>query len=192
MQKEFSGKTVLITGGSRGLGAGLAQAFAERGADVAISYANSSAKAEAVVDRLKASGVRAIAVHSDQSDLAAAQPLVDRVIAQFGKLDIVVHNAGITRDKMLANMDEAKWGSVIAVNIEAQLTMNEQLLAHDAPCGAPVGQRGRVPAGQLAGPALGVDRVRVVEADVDARHGVPSPGTQITEPSSRRKTVPIA
>ena len=95
MQKEFSGKTVLITGGSRGLGAGLAQAFAERGADVAISYANSSAKAEAVVDRLKASGVRAIAVHSDQSDLAAAQPLVDRVIAQFGKLDIVVNNAGI-------------------------------------------------------------------------------------------------
>ena len=95
MEKELTGKTVLITGGSRGLGAGLAQAFAERGADVAISYATSSAKAEAVVEGLKAQGVRAIAIQSDQADLAAAQPLVDKVIAQFGKLDILVNNAGI-------------------------------------------------------------------------------------------------
>ena len=62
----------------------------------------------------------------------AGNRIADAAKQRFGKLDIVVHNAGITRDKMLANMDEAKWGSVIAVNIEAQLTMNEQLLAHEA------------------------------------------------------------
>lgn len=95
MNKELTGKTVLITGGSRGLGAGLAHAFADRGADVAISYAVSAAKAGAVVEDLKAKGVDAIAIQSDQADLAAAQPLVDKVIARFGKLDILVNNAGI-------------------------------------------------------------------------------------------------
>lgn len=95
MQKELSGKAVLITGGSRGLGAELARAFADRGADVAISYVHSSTKADAVVEGLKAKGARAIAIQSDQADLAAARPLVDKVIERFGKLDILVNNAGI-------------------------------------------------------------------------------------------------
>jgi NAD(P)-dependent dehydrogenase (short-subunit alcohol dehydrogenase family) len=95
MSKLFEGKVVLITGGSRGLGAATAEAFADRGADVAISYAASAEKAQAVVERLKAKGVRAIAVKSDQADLSTAKPLIDAVIAEFGKLDILVNNAGI-------------------------------------------------------------------------------------------------
>lgn len=95
MNKELSGKTVLITGGSRGLGARLAQAFAERGANVAITYASSAAKAEAVVENLKSFGVQAIAIQSDQADLSAARPLVDQVLERFGRLDILVNNAGI-------------------------------------------------------------------------------------------------
>ncbi|KRW65193.1 oxidoreductase [Pseudomonas sp. TTU2014-096BSC] len=95
MQKVFTGKTVLITGGSRGLGATLAKTFGDQGADVAISYAASAEKAAAVVENLKAKGVRAIAIQSDQADLGSAKPLIDGVIAVFGKLDILVNNAGV-------------------------------------------------------------------------------------------------
>jgi NAD(P)-dependent dehydrogenase (short-subunit alcohol dehydrogenase family) len=95
MSKSLQGKVALVTGGSRGLGAATAQALADQGADVAISYAASADKAEAVVERLKAKGVRAIAVKSDQADLSSARPLIDRVIGEFGKLDILVNNAGI-------------------------------------------------------------------------------------------------
>ena len=95
MQKSLKGKVVLITGGSRGLGAATAEAFADHGADVAISYAASADKARAVVEKIKARGVRAIAIKSDQADLSAAKPLIDSVIAELGKLDILVNNAGI-------------------------------------------------------------------------------------------------
>lgn len=95
MEKTLNGKTVLVTGGSRGLGATLASAFADLGADVAISYATSAEKAVVVVEGLRAKGVRAIAVQSDQADLTSAKPLIDQVISEFGKLDILVNNAGI-------------------------------------------------------------------------------------------------
>ena len=95
MLKTLTGKVALVTGGSRGLGAATAQALADLGADVAISYVSSAGKAEAVVEKLKAKGVRAIAIQSDQADMAAAKPLVDQVLAQFGKLDILVNNAAI-------------------------------------------------------------------------------------------------
>ncbi|MBX5009577.1 SDR family NAD(P)-dependent oxidoreductase [Rhizobium lentis] len=95
MSDILKGKVVLVTGGSRGLGAATAEAFADQGADVAISYAASADKAAAVVEKLRAKGVRAIAVKSDQADLASARPLIDRVIAEFGKLDILVNNAAI-------------------------------------------------------------------------------------------------
>lgn len=95
MAKEFEGKVVLITGGGRGFGAHAARMFANRGADVAITYSASSDKAQAVMTDLKAQGVRAIALHSDLGDTASARPTVDKVIDEFGKLDILVNNAGI-------------------------------------------------------------------------------------------------
>jgi NAD(P)-dependent dehydrogenase (short-subunit alcohol dehydrogenase family) len=95
MHKSLVGKVVLVTGGSRGLGAAAAEALAEEGADVAISYVASAEKAAAVVEKLKAKGVRALAVRSDQADSAAATPLIEAVIAHFGKLDILVNNAAI-------------------------------------------------------------------------------------------------
>jgi 3-oxoacyl-[acyl-carrier protein] reductase len=93
--KDLLGKTALVTGGSRGLGAAIAETLADRGADVAISYVASPDKADAVVERLKAKGVRAVAIRSDQADMAAAGPLIDAVIAAFGKLDILVNNAAV-------------------------------------------------------------------------------------------------
>jgi len=95
MSMPLEGKVALVTGGSRGLGAAIAAAFADQGADVAISYVASATKADAVVEKLKAKGVRAIAIQSDQADTAAAKPLVDKVTAHFGKLDILVNNAAI-------------------------------------------------------------------------------------------------
>lgn len=95
MSQTLKGKVALVTGGSRGLGAATAAALADLGADVAISYVASSDKAEAVVEQLKAKGVRALAIRSDQADMAAAAPLVERVLAHFGRLDILVNNAAI-------------------------------------------------------------------------------------------------
>jgi NAD(P)-dependent dehydrogenase (short-subunit alcohol dehydrogenase family) len=95
MSNILKGKVALVTGGSRGLGAAVAEAFADRGADVAISYAASADKAEAVVAKLKVKGARAVAIKADQADLSTAKPLIHSVIAEFGKLDILVNNAGI-------------------------------------------------------------------------------------------------
>jgi 3-oxoacyl-[acyl-carrier protein] reductase len=95
MSKTLKDKVALVTGGSRGLGAATAEALAEQGADVAISYVASVQKAEAVVEKLKAMGVRALAIQSDQADMAAAQPLVQKVVAHFGKLDVLINNAAI-------------------------------------------------------------------------------------------------
>jgi NAD(P)-dependent dehydrogenase (short-subunit alcohol dehydrogenase family) len=95
MSKNLQGKVALVTGGSRGLGAATAEALADEGADVAISYVASAEKAQAVVARLIAKGVRALAIRSDQADTAAAKPLIDQVVAHFGRLDILVNNAAI-------------------------------------------------------------------------------------------------
>jgi NAD(P)-dependent dehydrogenase (short-subunit alcohol dehydrogenase family) len=120
MQKTLEGKVVLITGGSRGLGASLAEAFADQGAHVAITYAASAAKATAVVDKLKARGARAIAIQSDQADLASAKPLIDAVWAAFGKLDILVNNAGIAIQGHLVDdpaLDGEKYNRQWQVNV---------------------------------------------------------------------------
>lgn len=95
MSGFLNGKVALVTGGSRGLGAAVAEALADQGADVAITYVASAAKAEAVAERLRAKGVRALAIQSDQADMAAARPLLDQVMAHFGRLDILVNNAAI-------------------------------------------------------------------------------------------------
>jgi 3-oxoacyl-[acyl-carrier protein] reductase len=95
MSNSLKGKVALVTGGSRGLGAAIAETLADQGADVAISYAASLQKAEAVVEKLKAKGVRAIAIQSDQADMTAARPLVEKVLGEFGKLDILINNAAI-------------------------------------------------------------------------------------------------
>jgi len=95
MSNVLKGKVALITGGSRGLGAEIASALAAQGADIAISYVASAEKANAVVQKLQKAGVRALAIKSDQADLSAAKPLIDAVVAHFGKLDILVNNAAI-------------------------------------------------------------------------------------------------
>lgn len=120
MEQSLKGKIVLITGGSRGLGAAIADAFADHGADVAISYAASADKAEAVVEKLKRKGVRALAIKSDQADLSSAKSLIHSVIAAFGKLDVLVNNAGIaTQGQMVDDpgLNEEKYNHQWQVNV---------------------------------------------------------------------------
>ncbi|WP_243363790.1 SDR family NAD(P)-dependent oxidoreductase [Fundidesulfovibrio terrae] len=95
MSKILAGKVALITGGSRGMGAAIARALADDGADVAVSYAASADKAEAVARGLETKGVRAAAIKADQADPAQVRALVEAVIERFGRLDILVNNAGI-------------------------------------------------------------------------------------------------
>jgi 3-oxoacyl-[acyl-carrier protein] reductase len=95
MSKNLAGKVALVTGGSRGIGAATARLLAERGADVAIGYSASPEKADAVVRDLKAQGVRAVAFKADQSKAADVERLVAKVVEQFGRLDVLVNNAGV-------------------------------------------------------------------------------------------------
>jgi 3-oxoacyl-[acyl-carrier protein] reductase len=94
MSKELTGKVALVTGGSRGIGAAIAKALADDGADVAISYAASADKANAVVKELRAKGVRSEAFQADQANAKEVEALVKTVAERFGRLDILVNNAG--------------------------------------------------------------------------------------------------
>ncbi|GAA4547210.1 SDR family NAD(P)-dependent oxidoreductase [Pseudonocardia xishanensis] len=95
MQENSARRVALVTGGSRGLGATIAATLAADDVDVAISYVSSADKADAVVQKLEAQGVRALAIRSDAADPAAAAALVDQVVAHFGRLDILVNNAAV-------------------------------------------------------------------------------------------------
>lgn len=106
MSNSLKGKVALVTGGSRGLGAVIAETLADAGADVAITYVASRDKAEAVVAKLKAKGVRAVALRSDLADPTAAKPLVEAVVAQLGRLDILVNNAAVVAKGQLVDDPE--------------------------------------------------------------------------------------
>ncbi|MFC3850363.1 3-oxoacyl-ACP reductase [Corynebacterium hansenii] len=131
--KPLAGKVAAITGAARGIGAAIARRMKDDGADVIVIDVPPAGDALSKV----ANELGGLALQLDITAEDAGNRIADAAQQRYGKLDIVVHNAGITRDKLLSNMDEAKWGSVIAVNIEAQLTMNEQLLAHEAFQGSP-------------------------------------------------------
>jgi 3-oxoacyl-[acyl-carrier protein] reductase len=107
--KLLDGKVAIITGASRGIGKGIATLFAQQGANVAFTYASSDEKARALEVELSAFGTKIKGFKSDAADFEAAQNLVDAVVAEFGTVDVLVNNAGITRDTLLMRMSEEQW-----------------------------------------------------------------------------------
>lgn len=117
--KLLEGKTALVTGASKGIGRAIAQRFAEQGANVAFTYLSSVEKGEALEKELASLGVKARGYRSDASDFAAAEQLINDVVADFGSLDVLVNNAGITKDNLLMRMNEQMWDDVINVNLKS-------------------------------------------------------------------------
>ncbi len=121
----LQGKNAIITGGSRGIGKGIAQVFAEHGANVAFTYNSSAQSAEDLAKELEAKGVKAKAYQSNAASFEEAQKLIDDVNAEFGSIDIVINNAGITRDNLLMRMSEADFDKVIEVNLKSIFNMTK-------------------------------------------------------------------
>lgn len=118
-------KVVLITGASRGIGKSIAEACVAQGAKVAFTYLSSEEKAKALEVELSANGGVAKGFKSDASKFDEAQELVDAVVAEFGTIDVLVNNAGITRDTLLMRMSEEQWDDVINTNLKSAFNLTK-------------------------------------------------------------------
>ena len=116
---DLSGKTALVTGGTRGIGRAVVLALARAGARVAFTYRSADAEAEALVAELAAAGTEALAFKGDAGDFAHAQEVVDAVVGAWGALDVLVNNAGITKDNLMIRMSEDDWDAVIGTNLKS-------------------------------------------------------------------------
>ena len=125
--KLLEGKTAIITGASRGIGKGIAEVFARHGANVAFTYSSSAESAMALEKQLSQAGIKAKGYQSDAADFGQAQKLVDEVIAEFGTVDILINNAGITKDNLLMRMSEEDFDKVIDVNLKSVFNMTKAI-----------------------------------------------------------------
>ncbi|XAS69204.1 3-oxoacyl-ACP reductase [Micrococcaceae bacterium Sec5.7] len=127
VEKPLAGKVAVVTGAARGIGAAIARTLYRDGATLIVVDIPGAGDHLAEV----ANEVRGTALQLDISREDAGRRIIDHAVERHGRLDIVIHNAGITRDRLLANMDQGRWSSVIAVNIAAQLRINNALLASE-------------------------------------------------------------
>jgi 3-oxoacyl-[acyl-carrier protein] reductase len=123
--KLLEGKVAIITGASRGIGSGIAKVFAEQGANVAFTYSSSVESAIALENELNALGIKAKGYQSNAANFDEAQKLVDDVIAEFGTIDVLINNAGITKDNLLMRMSEEDFDKVIEINLKSVFNMTK-------------------------------------------------------------------
>lgn len=123
--KLLEGKKTLITGASKGIGRAIALRFAAQGAEVAFTYLSSVEKGQALEQELQALGVKAKGYRSDASDFKEAENLITQVIADFGGLDILINNAGITKDNLLMRMSEEQWDSIMTTNLKSVFNLTK-------------------------------------------------------------------
>ena len=119
MALSLEGKTCLVTGGSRGIGKAIALTLAKFGADVAITYARSSEAANEVKEEIESLGKKAKAIKADAVNFDEATNVINEVVSDWGKIDVLVNNAGITRDTLLLRMSENDWDDVITTNLKS-------------------------------------------------------------------------
>src|SRR5690606_23049880 len=115
----LAGKTALITGASKGIGRKIAGVFAQQGANVAFTYLSSVEKGDALEQELQAIVTRDKGFRSDASQFDQAEKLIDDIVAECGTLDVVVNNAGLTKDGLLLRMAEEDWDAVINTNLKS-------------------------------------------------------------------------
>ena len=125
MIKLLNGTNALITGASRGIGRGIALVLAQHGANVAFTYLSSPEKAQELEKELQSLGVKAKGYKSDASEFSAADELITNILADFGTLDVVVNNAGITRDNLLMRMSEDQFDEVIRTNLKSAFNITK-------------------------------------------------------------------
>ena len=116
---KLTGKIAVVTGGSRGIGAAIAKGLGKEGATVIINYNHSQEEAETVVNEIKGMGNLAVALQADISDAEATKVFIEKALADFGKIDVLVNNAGITRDKTFKKMSFEEWHKVIDTNLSS-------------------------------------------------------------------------
>ena len=127
---NFENKTAVITGGSRGIGLAIAKKLAAGGANIAILYVGDESEGKNAVEELKGFGTKVEQYFCDVSDFEASKKVVDTVIAEFGGIDFLINNAGITRDKLVLNMDEKDFDAVINVNLKGTFNMIKHTYKH--------------------------------------------------------------
>ncbi|RPG69620.1 MAG: 3-oxoacyl-[acyl-carrier-protein] reductase [Flavobacteriaceae bacterium TMED120] len=125
--KLLADKTAIITGASRGIGRGIALAFAKQGCNIAFTYSSSVDAAQSLENELIATGVHAKGYQSDAADFDAAQQLVDDVLSHFETVDILINNAGITKDNLLMRMGEADFDHVMNINLKSVFNMTKAI-----------------------------------------------------------------
>jgi 3-oxoacyl-[acyl-carrier protein] reductase len=127
-EKQFAGKSAIVTGGTRGIGRAIALELARRGANVAFNYARSAAEAERLKAEIEASGVKAFAAQCDVANTEAAADFVKQATAEFGTIDLLVNNAGITRDTLILRMKEDDWDAVMDTNLKGAWNFSKAVL----------------------------------------------------------------
>src|SRR5690606_18806147 len=123
--KLLEGKNAIITGGSRGIGKGIAQIFAQHGANVAFTYASSVAAANELEEELSKAGIKAKGYKSNAANFSECEELIKNVTQDFGQIDILINNAGITKDNLLMRMTEEDFDQVIEVNLKSVVNMTK-------------------------------------------------------------------
>lgn len=123
--KLLQGKTAIITGASRGIGKGIAEVFAQQGANIAFTYSSSVEAANVLEKELNDLGVKAKGYQSNAADFAQAQELADAVVQEFGSIDVLINNAGITKDNLLMRISEEDFDKVIEVNLKSVFNMTK-------------------------------------------------------------------
>ena len=121
-------KVAIVTGGSRGIGEQIVRKFASQGATVAFTYLSSREKANSIVTDIQEEGGEVMAVHSDASSFVQAEGLISSVLDKYGKIDIVVNNAGITSDTFILRMDESQWDEVMDINLKSVFNITKHAL----------------------------------------------------------------
>ena len=124
----LEGKVALITGGSRGIGQAIVKKFIDEGASVAFTFRSSASQANEIINDLGVGEDRIKAYQSDASDYAASEQLVKTVLEDFGKIDILINNAGITKDTLMLRMGEEQWDQVIEVNLKSVFNLTKHVL----------------------------------------------------------------